>query len=468
MTTFGGVQFINLATGIFRSKIAAVWLGTQGVGFLGLILTTFNLIVGSLNLGLPTSVIKHISGSAENSLPKKLRITKILSLLLGVFSAGICFVFAQRLSDITFENGDYTWAFRLLSVSVFLKQISSVYSSILQSTTHLKKLANANIIANILGILFTVPLYYYFHIKGVIYNLISVGFIEILIFYLYYKSLKIKEQNVTKNEFVTESKSIIGDGIFFNLSGFLTLLSAYLLQMFISSYGDLRTLGFYISGFTILNTYVAIIFTAMSVDYFPRISKNTDNNCENLNQEVNHQLFVGMIILFPILLVLLLLSHIVVVVLYSKEFLETELYLQLAMLGVFFKLFSWTVGFVILAKGSRKTILSNALIYNSVFLITHILGFYLDGLQGVAIASSVYFLIHLLGNYWITYKKLGIRIENKNIKTYIAFCFIIILCVVLNFSMEDFWIKKGIISLIIIAATAWSLKHLNTIFRWIK
>lgn len=467
MTAFGGVQFINLVTGVFRSKVAAIWLGSQGVGFLGLLLTTFNLIVGTLNLGLPTSVVKHLSASSIQLLPKRIKIVKILAVIIGMISAALCFCFAAQLSLITFETDDFTWAFRLLAISVFFKQTSSIYGSILQSSGQLKNLANANIISSIIGIFFTVPLYYYFQMQGIVYNLITVGFVEAVVFYFYYRNLKITNEKVTKAEIVSESKSMIGDGFFFNLSGFLVLLSAYLLQMFVSNYGSLKTLGYYVAGFTILNTYVAIIFTVMSIDYFPRISKNNTSPVI-LNEEVNQQLYVGTIILFPILLVMLLLSHIIVVLLYSAEFLETEIYLQIAMLGVFFKLFSWTVGFVILAKGSRRLIFSNAVIYNTIFLIIHICGFYWDGLRGVAIASSTYFLIHLLGNYWITYRQLGIRIESKIIKMYAACCIVILLCIILNFTIQDFMLKKVIISLVTITASAWSLKQLNTIFKWIK
>ncbi|WP_434980528.1 oligosaccharide flippase family protein [Daejeonia sp. YH14] len=468
MSAFGGVQFIGLATGIFRSKIAAVWLGTQGVGFLGMILSAFNLIVGSLNLGLPTSITKHISGASESSLPKMFGVINFLSLIIGFASAFFCFAFASQLSETTFGNIDYTWAFRLLSVSVFFKQMTNIYAGILQGTDQLKKLANANIIANVSGILVTVPLYYFFQIKGIIYNLVCIGFIEVLVFYLYYKSLKIKKKKVSQKEFKAVSQKIVGDGFFFNLSGFLTLLSAYILQMFISNYGDLKILGFYVSGFTILNTYVAIIFTAMSVDYFPRISKIDAKNHKSLNQEVNYQLYIGLIILFPILLLLLLLSHLVIILLYSANFLETEIYLQFAMLGVFFKLFSWTVGFVILAKGSRRMILGNALIYNTLFLVVHVLGFYMDGIRGIAIASSLYFFVHLLGNYWITYRKLGVRIDNKIIKMYIPCCLVIIFCVLINFAVQDFWIRKGVVTLITLAASVWSFRHLNSIFGWIK
>lgn len=467
ITVFGGLQFLNLAIGIIRSKLAAVWLGTQGVGFLGLIVTTFNLLVGVLNLGLPTSIIKHLSGNSGSALSKKIKIVEILSIVLGFIGGLICLIFARTLSEYTFKTTDYAWGFQLLSVSLFLKQLSSIYSSIIQSRINLKYLANANIVANLIGILFTLPLYYYFRIDGIIYNILVVGLVELVVFYFYFKKLKLDKATISNNDFIDESKEILSDGFFFNLSGNLTLLSSYLLQVFITYYGGMKVLGHYFSGYTILNTYVSIIFTAMSVDYFPRISKNKED-VKAMNEEVNFQIFIGTAILFPILIFLLLFSEFVIEILFSKEFLDAASYLQIAILGVFFKLFSWSVGFIILAKGSRTMVVNNALLFNVLFIGIHILGFYLNGLVGLAIASNIYFLLHLLWNYWLTHKKLGVTIEKKQLKLYIYCSLILLLSVMINFVVLDSLIKKAILSTILVFSSIWSLKQMNLIFKWIK
>jgi PST family polysaccharide transporter len=55
----------------------------------------------------------------------------------------------------------------------------------------------------------------------------------------------------------------------------LTLLSTYLIQIYVGKIGGLEEVGF--AGFTLLNSYVGIIFTVMSTDYFPRLSSSDDN-----------------------------------------------------------------------------------------------------------------------------------------------------------------------------------------------
>jgi O-antigen/teichoic acid export membrane protein len=55
------------------------------------------------------------------------------------------------------------------------------------------------------------------------------------------------------------------DWVLLTLSGLLTLLSTYLIRFLLK--GGLEQVGYYNAGFT-LNSYVGVIFTVMSTDYF--------------------------------------------------------------------------------------------------------------------------------------------------------------------------------------------------------
>ena len=463
IAVFGSVQFLSLLAGVVRSKFAALWLGVDGVGFLGLILTAFSLITAAFSLGLPISLVKYIAGSSEDYLPKKIRTAQAVSIFTGITGGILCFVFAGPISVLTFKTEDFTWVFQLISVAVVFKQIAGVYLSIMQGRSYLKKLANANVLANLIGILFTIPLYYFFKLNGVVYNVVVVGFVELVVFYLFFKTAREKSALVEKQYVITESKKILGDGFFYSVSGFLALLAAYVVQVYISSRVNFQELGFYIAGSTILNTYVSVLFIAMSYDYLPRISKQTTQAI--VNEAVGNQLFSGIIILLPVLLILLVLAPVIVEVLYSKKFAESIIYVQIGLLGIFFKLFSWTLGFVIIAKGTRKMILYNAIIYNAIFVGMHIFGYYWGGLRGIAIASCIYFLIHLAGNYWLTHTKLNISINRRYLRNYVGCAFLLALAIGVNFLVPDTFIKNTLLISASLSAGFWSLKHFRTIFK---
>ncbi len=462
IAVFGSVQVFAMAISILRSKFAAIWLGTQGVGFLGLITSAFGLITTAVNLGLPTSLVKYLSSSREDTLPKKLKITQVLSILIGITGAFACFIFAKPISYFTFGNTDYTWAFQLISISVLFKMATIGFSSILQSRSYLKKLANANIIANVLGILCTLPIYYFFRINGVVYNLIAVGFMEVAVMFIVYKSLKAKEEKTSKQEFLKESKLIIGDGLYYSISGFFTLFSAYLVQIFVSKFAGLDTLGLYVTGTTILNSYVSVIFIAMGYDYFPRISKVAENK-EKLNEEVNQQLKVGIVILFPILLWLIIFCPLVVKLLFSKAFLGSVIFVEIAVLGVFFKMLSWILAFTLIAKSKRKLFLYNEITFAFLFAIINILGLYLDNLRGLGIAYCVYFFLYLMVVYLLS-KKLNVEISKKNFNLYTTCCCIILLGILINIFIFPEYLRLIILGIAAFFASLWSLKQFKHIY----
>ena len=50
------------------------------------------------------------------------------------------------------------------------------------------------------------------------------------------------------------------------------------INIFIINFGSISDLGFYNAGHTIALSYVGMIFTAMSYEYFPRLSRISEDN----------------------------------------------------------------------------------------------------------------------------------------------------------------------------------------------
>ncbi len=66
---FGGVQIFNIFIQIIRSKVVATLLGPAGMGIMGLLNSTIDIIGKSTNFGLGLSAVKNIA--AANSTKNK-------------------------------------------------------------------------------------------------------------------------------------------------------------------------------------------------------------------------------------------------------------------------------------------------------------------------------------------------------------------------------------------------------------
>lgn len=430
---FGGVQFINIILRLIRSKAIALLIGPIGMGISNLLLTTMELINGLTNLGLERSAVKDISLANTNSNSKSVAITisilkKLvwLTITIGVL---LMILLAPWLSEIAFGNKDYTISFIWISIALLFKQLSSSQLAILQGLRKLKSLAKANLLGNFIGLLITLPLYYYYKIDAIVPAIIIATFMSFVFTYYYSHKLDIESVTISRKEAVSEGKGMINLGIMLSLSSLITLLGAYIIRIYIGSANETEELGLidvglYSAGFVILNSYVGIIFNAMGTDYFPRLSEIA-NDITKLRKTVLEQATVAILLITPIIVVFLACAPFIIVILYSYEFSPIVAMVTWGILGMIFKAVSWSMGYMIIAKGDSKVFIKTAIGFNTILLSINIIGYHFGGLEGVGISFFIYYIIHFIAIRIITYYRYDFYFEKGFYK---IFTFTVIMC----------------------------------------
>jgi len=430
---FGGVQFINIILRLIRSKAIALLIGPIGMGISNLLLTTMELINGLTNLGLERSAVKDISLANTNSNSKSVAITiSILKKLVWLtISIGVLLMIllAPWLSEIAFGNKDYTISFIWISIALLFKQLSSSQLAILQGLRKLKSLAKANLLGNFIGLLITLPLYYYYKIDAIVPSIIIATFMSFVFTYYYSHKLDIESVTISRKEAVSEGKGMINLGVMLSLSSLITLLVAYIIRIYIGSANETEELGLidvglYSAGFVILNSYVGIIFNAMGTDYFPRLSEIA-NDIKKLRKTVLEQATVAILLITPIIVVFLACAPFIIVILYSHEFSPIVTMVTWGILGMIFKAVSWSMGYMIIAKGDSKVFIKTAIGFNTILLSINIIGYHFGGLEGVGISFFIYYIIHFIAIRIITYYRYDFYFEKGFYK---IFTFTVIMC----------------------------------------
>ena len=430
---FGGVQFINIILRLIRSKAIALLIGPIGMGISNLLLTTMELINGLTNLGLERSAVKDISLANTNSNSKSVAITiSILKKLVWLtITVGVLLMIllAPWLSEIAFGNKDYTISFVWISIALLFKQLSSSQLAILQGLRKLKSLAKANLLGNFIGLLITLPLYYYYKIDAIVPAIIIATFMSFVFTYYYSHKLDIESVTISRKEAVSEGKGMINLGVMLSLSSLITLLVAYIIRIYIGSANETEELGLidvglYSAGFVILNSYVGIIFNAMGTDYFPRLSEIA-NDIKKLRKTVLEQATVAILLITPIIVVFLACAPFIIVILYSHEFSPIVAMVTWGILGMIFKAVSWSMGYMIIAKGDSKVFIKTAIGFNTILLSINIIGYHFGGLEGVGISFFIYYIIHFIAIRIITYYRYDFYFEKGFYK---IFTFTVIMC----------------------------------------
>lgn len=409
---FGGVQFINIIIQIIRSKAIAILLGPGGMGIMGLLTATTGFIGNLTNFGLGTSAVKEIAAALGTNSPSRIatviNVIRKMVWITGLLGLLTTLLLSPLLSQITFGNSEYTLAFAWISITLLFNQLSSGQLVLLQGLRKLKYLAKANLFGSFMGLFVTLPMYYFWGINGIVPGIIGASLLSMILSWFYSRKIEVESIKLTNNQIYSEGKNMLKLGFIINLSLLFSVAAAYLVRIFISHTGGIEQVGLYNSGFTIINTYVSLIFNAMGTDYFPRLASIAEDN-KKCNQTVNQQIEIGMLIMAPILLILIVFIDWAILILYSKQFIPVREMIYLAALGMFFKAPSWAIAFIFLAKGESKIFFKTELISNFLLVILNSVGYYLGGFSGLGFSFLVYYLFYLLLVFWISRVKYDFR-----------------------------------------------------------
>lgn len=396
---FGGVQVFSIFISLIRSKFIAVILGPAGMGISGLLTSTTGFITALTNFGLGTSAVKSVVAASttgdETKVSKVVTVLRRLVWITGMLGTILTAVLSSWLSQLTFGNRDYTFAFIWISITLLFMQLSSGQMVVLQGLRRLNHLAKANVIGLAIGLIISIPIYYIWRLEGIVPVLIICAFINLLVSWYFAYKTGIKSVKISSEKFFLEGKEMLTMGFMLSLSGIISYGASYVVRIYVSNMDGIEQVGLYNAGFAIINTYVGMVFSAMGTDYYPRLSAIAQDNI-NSRQLINQQAEVAILILAPILIVFMTFINWIVIIIYSQKFTAVNPMIQWAALGMYFKAASWSIGFILLAKGATKTYFWNEMLANFYILGFNIVGYWLAGLEGLGISFLLSYFIYLL------------------------------------------------------------------------
>jgi O-antigen/teichoic acid export membrane protein len=460
---FGGVQVYNIVISIVRSKFIAVLLGPAGMGIAGLLTSTTNLIGNITNLGLSTSAVKNVAAANASGDSKRVGIVvsvlRRLVWITGIVGTLFTLVCAPWLSELTFGNRDYTYAFMFISVTLLLTQINAGQLVVLQGMRRIQYLAKADLAGVTSALLTSVPIYYFWGVRGIVPAIIISSAITLLFSWYFSSKIEIDKVRVEKKTLFSEGGDMVRMGFFLSLSSLISMGTSYIVRIYISHEGGVEQVGLYNAGFAIINTYVGMVFTAMATDYFPRLSGNV-NDTGKSRSTINQQAEVALLILAPILTVFLIFINWIVILFYSTRFLPVDKMIHWAALGIFMKATSWPIAYLFVAKGNTRLFFYNEFSANVYMLCFNVLGYMAGGLEGLGISFFAGYLVYLIQVFFLAKRKYTFAFDKEFYKIFGIQFFLGISCFMISRILASPYIYIAG-SLLIIISSLYSIRQLN-------
>ncbi|MBR6285389.1 MAG: oligosaccharide flippase family protein [Bacteroidaceae bacterium] len=398
---FGGAQVVSIIATLVRSKVAAITIGTVGMGLSALYLSISNLMSNMFNLGLPDSGVQTLSRTfAENDsekLNRQIGIIRLWGVLCAIAALFVSVVAAPVFCKLYFHAfTSHLSDILLLSIVPACTIITAIETVVLKALQKTRLLTCSISYSALITVIVSVPLYVFVGMSSIIYVLVltSILAMSLTTFLSYHANpsrpavgmLFSKEYSVRNGIKLLwrNSKEVIMLGLAFVITGVGAVCADLLIQMFLTAVASLAVLGFYKVGYQFAISYPAMIFTAVTNDYYPRLS-SLGGNVKARNVLVTKQTMVLIMNVIPCIAVFILLLPWIVTLLLSSEFTDIVPMVRIGALAIIVRCFSLPVCFVPLALGRKWDFIIMELFSYIMFVVFVIAGYQLGGLVGIGV-----------------------------------------------------------------------------------
>lgn len=458
---FGGAQVINILIGIIRNKLIAILLGSMGMGLISIYQSTLDLIKSITSLGIDTTGVREISVASKNS-DKLINTVSIIhkwTWILALSGSVICFVFSPNISIWAFDSKVYSKDIAWLSISLFFNILAVGELVILQGLRQIGYMIKSGLIWNLSALIFLTPLYYLYGLKAIVPVFIIVSIITYLSTLYYRKKAGVNIIAIPFGELLVKGKFILRIGFFIVLAAIQTQITLFIVRSMIINRLGLEQLGLLQAAWTITNVYLTLILKSMSADFYPRLSAICADN-EKIGKLINEQVHIILIISLPVIIFLFLCSKLLLSLLYSSSFESAYTLLNWRTIGIFFKVITWALGFVLLAKGKGLMYFISDTLYSVIYLVCIYFLFPYYSLDSVGVAYLIAYISYLLIVYIMLRKLIHFHWEKINIMTgLICLVFILSTFYIIQYDISQSLIIGIIFLLISIIYSAYQLNN---------
>lgn len=463
---FGFSQLVKIAVKLVANKVVAIFLGTAGIGMIGLLENIIGLIQSTTNLGVASSSVREIAiiseGESKQSNKEKRLLTIVYqwAIATGILGTLIAVVFSNYISWEVFGSRNYTLSIIGFAFYFLLSSISSIRLSVLQARKEVSKIVIFHIITSIVTAFLAISLYYYYKEDGIL----PVFFCSILfqfIFSLYLtRNIKTSTEKISFKQIFLEGLPMVKLGILLSLSAIFGQICFYIIRWYLKENYSFDTLGIYQVGNTVLVGYLGLVFSAMATDYYPRLC-NYENDSKQFVKLINDQTEVALLLVLPAILGLYLIAPFLIELLYSKDFLDVLLVLKFGLFAIVLKAIVWPLGFIPLIKNNKLLYFKQNLLGDGINVIASIVLFYYFSFLGLGIAYAIMFLVSLFYNFYTAKKYYGFQFRKDTLQI-IGFSIIIGALSIVTLFFTEFKNFNLLILLWFLISLGFTIKHLKT------
>lgn len=389
---------VKMATGFVSMKVIASIIGPAGVALLGQLNNFSTILLQLASGGINSGITKYVSEYKQDRkrisayLSGALRITVFCSLLFGA----VMIVLNGYLSRLIMLSNEYRYVFVIFGITLILYALNSMMLSVINGFKDFRKYVLVNIANSLVGLAFTLSFVFTMGLKGA---MISAVTYQSVMFFI--TLAMVRKQPWMSRDYFKEKLSapVLNQYLQYSLMALVTTacvpVSQLILRSTVISQLSIVQAGWWEGMNRISSMYLMIITTSFSVYYLPRLSEI------NERWELKREILKSYSVIIPMLLVgftvVYILRNWVIRILFTPDFYPMEQLFIWQLLGDLFKISSWLLSYLMVAKTKTKLFISTEVIFSAIYLV---LGFAMVRNNGIIGLTQAYLMNYVL--YTIT------------------------------------------------------------------
>lgn len=387
----GGSQIVAAVAAIVRAKVAALTIGVEGIGILGLYSHAAHLISEIAALGLASSAVREVA--LANASQDRARLAQVIFslrfivLATGLIAAAACMLLAPWLSTWTFGDQTQQGGFLFVGAGLFLGQVSAGQTALLRGLGLIRQIALQQATVAIASTVAASACYLVWGIDGVAPSLLAVGFLTLIGSWWYARRVEVQRVVLTWRTILSEGKQLLGMGLAFMWVSLVSLAVAYLIGIIIRSELGVQGNGIYQAAWGISGYIVGFVLAAMGQDFYPRLTGVIDKKQE-AGHLLNAQTEMGILLALPGMVAISACAPWAVSLLFAPSFSPAADAVAWFTLGCFGRVVSWPLSYVLMARSESVLFAGRSSAFALLNLFLSWVGLRYYGITGVALGFA--------------------------------------------------------------------------------
>ncbi len=410
LSLFGGTQVVNIMLSVVRTKLIAIWIGPVGVGLFAIYNTVMEMVANTTQLSMRQTAVRDIAQAPAARLGAMITAVRWWGRRLGLLGSLIMLVCSPLLSIASFGDTGRWWAFALLSVTMLCVTVAASEQALMQGMGRLKTLAKSLVSAPALGTLLSLPVLYYFRERGIVPSLIIFSCMILIFTVAYNRDVKGSQQPAAESRAL--GRGFLRLGVSMTIAALAATGMNYAFLSYLSQTAGEGMAGVYQAGYTLTVKYVELIFTALAMDYYPRLAAICSRR-RATSAFVSHQASLLMCVLAPMVVIFVSADRLFLHILYSDQFLAALPMMTIAIGGIVFRALSYCYSYLIVARGDGKAFVCTEVVSCIVGLSLSIVGFRWWGLTGVGASYVIWYAFYAVMCRQVCRRRYGVDISRR-------------------------------------------------------